>query len=88
MAYASPRKFSTRQSVCGTWPLKQQPIVYLKALFNLETLTLNSTQFTDVGLGHLQGLSNLKTRELSNTQLIDAGVAELKKALPNCSIAN
>ena len=76
----------TRQSVCGTWPLKRQPIVYLKALSNLETLTLNSTQISDAGLVHLKDLTNLRYLGLNGTQITDAGLAELQQALPSCEI--
>ena len=37
--------------------------------------------------GHLKGLTNLQKLYLP-TKVTDAGIAELKKALPKCSIAN
>jgi len=34
----------------------------------------------------IPGLTNLERLELYDTQVTEAGVAELRKALPNCSI--
>ena len=45
-----------------------------------------AAEITDAGLAGLKGLTNLGSLNLENTQVTDAGVAELRKALPNCSI--
>ena len=49
-------------------------------------LTFSHSQITDVGLKELAKMKNLVLLDLEKTQVTDAGVAELKKALPNCSI--
>ena len=43
-------------------------------------------QITDAWLVHLAGLTNLEELWLYGTQVTDEGLAELRKALPNCSI--
>jgi hypothetical protein len=59
----------------------------------LETLNLDSCHVTDAGLRELAELSGLKVLTLYDSfigyrtvQVTDAGVAELKKALPYCTI--
>ena len=52
--------------------------MHLKDLTNLETLVLNDTQITDVGLEHLKGLTKLKKLSLRNTRITDAGLVHLK----------
>ncbi len=47
---------------------------------------LAGTQVADAGLVHLKGLTKLKRLSLQGSQVTRAGVAELKKALPKCSI--
>ena len=54
--------------------------------FGGKRVDLGGTQVTDAGLVHLAGLTNLKRLALARTQITDAGVADLKKALPKCSI--
>ena len=49
-------------------------------------LTFSHSQITDVGLKELAKMKNLVLLDLEKTQVTDAGVAELKKALPNCTI--
>jgi len=39
-----------------------------------------------VKLSHLKGLTELQDLNLDGTKITDAGVAELKKALPKCSV--
>jgi hypothetical protein len=51
-------------------------------------LSLANTDVTDKGLVHIKGLTNLTVLRLQQTKITDAGIAELKKALPKCSIAN
>ena len=63
-------------------------LVHLKEMRNLQCLGLSGTQVSDAGLVHLKGLTNLKELALTSTKVTDAGVAGLKKALPNCYIAN
>lgn len=57
-----------------------------RGLTNLKKLDLGDIQVTDAGLVHLAGLTNLERLYLIRTQVTDAGLAELRKALPNCSI--
>ena len=62
-------------------------LVHLKGLTALKDLDLLLvTNVTDAGLVHLKGLTNLRTLSLSGTKVTSAGVADLKKALPNCTI--
>ena len=35
---------------------------------------------------HIKGMTNLQGINIGGTQVGDAGVADLKKALPNCTI--
>jgi len=58
----------------------------LKGLTSLTYLGLNHTQITDEGLEHLIGLTSLDRLYLSDTQITDAGLAELKAALPKCTV--
>ena len=61
-------------------------LVHLKGLTTLERLRLACTEVTDAGLVHLTGLTKLESLNLRDTQITGAGVADLKKALPKCSI--
>ena len=61
-------------------------LAHLKALTNLEVLGLDGTRISDPGLPYLTGLSNLRYLHLRGTAISDAGLAQLKEALPNCSI--
>jgi len=56
-------------------------------LKQLEYLFLNQTQITDTGLKDVAKLQNLEGLGLSDTLITKAGAAELKKALPNCTIS-
>ena len=49
-------------------------------------LFLYNTQITDEGLKDLAKLQKLELLALEGTKVTKAGVAELKKALPNCTI--
>ena len=55
-------------------------------LQGLEQLFLDYTKVTDDGLKNLTNLQNLHYLSLHDTKITDAGLAELKKALPNCTI--
>jgi len=58
-------------------------IVGLKTLTELE---LSHTQITDDGLSKLKGLSGLKKLYIYNNVLTDKAIADVKSALPNCTI--
>ena len=62
-------------------------LAHLKNLTKLELLNLRMTPITDEGLVHIKGLANLQELDLGFTYVTDAGVAELRKALPKCSIS-
>ena len=55
-------------------------------LQNLAGLWLSSTQITDAGLKDVAKLQKLKILALAATKVTKEGAAELKKALPNCTI--
>ena len=59
---------------------------YLEGLTQLRDLDLGGTKVTDTGLQHLKGLPQLRQLRLFATKVTDAGTADLKRALPNCSI--
>ena len=52
----------------------------------LKTLRLDGSAITDEGLVHLHGLKNLKHLTLERTAVTAGGIAELRQALPNCTI--
>ena len=47
---------------------------------------LRGRKLTDEGLVHVAALKNVVLLNLRDTQITNAGVAELKKAMPNCTI--
>jgi hypothetical protein len=51
---------------------------HLKALSQLQWLSLYRTRVTDAGLEHLKRLSQLQELDLGNTQVTDAGLEHLK----------
>ena len=61
-------------------------LAHLSGLSQLQILDLRNSPVTDAGLKHLSGLSQLRTLDLRDTPVTGAGVAELRKALPNCTI--
>jgi len=62
-------------------------LVHLSGLTNLQTLFLSRTSITDAGLGHLKELTSLQDLRLDATDVTDEGAEELRKALPNCTVA-
>ena len=62
-------------------------MVHLKGLTSLQSLVIGGFEITDAGLVHLRGMTKLQTRNLfACDKITDAGIAELKKALPKCSV--
>jgi hypothetical protein len=61
-------------------------LVHLKGMAKLQSLYLTGTKITDAGLVHLKGLTGPRMLVLSKTKVTDTGVADLRKALPNCTI--
>ncbi len=59
----------------------------VKGMTELKELGLSGTKITDAGLKELAGLKQLETLYLNQTKTTEAGVAELKKALPKCTIS-
>ena len=56
-------------------------------LTSVETLVLNDTKVTDVGLQHLKSMQEIRFLHLQRCpQVTAAGVSELQFALPNCRI--
>jgi hypothetical protein len=47
-------------------------------LSELESLVLNDTAVTDVGLAHLRGLTRLRTLSLDSTRVTGEGFVELR----------
>ena len=66
-------------SLCG--------LKVVKGMTELKELGLSGTKITDAGLKDLAGLKQLETLYLNQTKTTEAGVAELKKALPKCTIS-
>jgi hypothetical protein len=63
---------------------------HLRALAGLRTLSLFRCELiTDAGLQHLRWLPGLQTLHLSGCpRVTSAGIADLKRALPNCTISS
>lgn len=61
---------------------------HLRQAKALRGLSLDSTPVTDGGLKHLQGLTGLTYLNLDHTHTSAAGRANLRKALPHCTITN
>ncbi|MEX0711148.1 MAG: hypothetical protein WD278_02285 [Pirellulales bacterium] len=59
---------------------------HLSAIRSLEGLFLSNTDVSDAGLGHLHRMNGLKQLDLTGTNVTGRGVANLKKAIPNCTI--
>jgi Leucine-rich repeat (LRR) protein len=59
----------------------------LQGLSSLKTLYLHNTQVSDAGLVHFKGLTALEKLNLRGTSVSNSGLADLKQALPNCSIS-
>ena len=59
---------------------------HLTRLVDLETLYLDETQITDVGLKHLTNLKRLESLHVGVTNVTDEGVKEFQQALPKCRI--
>jgi hypothetical protein len=73
-------------SLCANKPTDAD-LVYLEPLTELALLDLSGAPITDAGLKHLKGLKQLSIVELANTGVTDAGMEDLRRALPNASIA-
>ena len=58
----------------------------LKCLTQLENLWLGDTKVTDAGLRHLKGLTRLSVLDLSGTKVTDSRIADLRQALPHCTL--
>ncbi|MEE3368690.1 MAG: hypothetical protein VX346_05030 [Planctomycetota bacterium] len=61
-------------------------LVHLAGLSKLQELYLSNTHITDEGLAYFQHLSKLRKLLLDGTRVTKSGVAELRKALPDCTI--
>lgn len=61
---------------------------HLRQATALRGLSLDSTPVTDGGLKHLQGLTGLTYLNLEHTHTSAAGRANLRKALPHCTITD
>jgi hypothetical protein len=49
-------------------------------------LFLNGTRVTDAGLSDIERLTRLEELWLAGTQITGAGKAQLRQALPNCTV--
>ena len=67
-------------------PVSDEALVHLRGLTKLEYLGLGATSVTNDGLRHLAELKALRELRLDDTKANDEGVANLKQALPNCTI--
>lgn len=71
----------------GKTKISDAGLEHLKGASHLKTLSLNGTAVTDVGLKHLADLKELKTLNLQETKVTAAGVDELRRTLPQVTIA-
>ena len=61
-------------------------LVHLSRLSQLRSLNLIGAKITDECLELLVSLKRLETLSLTGTKISDDGVAQLRRALPDCSI--
>jgi Leucine-rich repeat (LRR) protein len=58
----------------------------LTACSKLQRLSVEATGTTDKCIEHLKKMENLKYFICGRTKISEAGIAELKQALPNCTV--
>lgn len=63
----------------GNRDFSDTEMIRLKDMLDLEVLSLENSQVTDVGLKHLSELSSLEHLNLNGTDITDNGLAHLKK---------
>ena len=51
----------------------------LKGLTRLQSLSIDGTRITDIGLANLKGLTSLTDLSLDNTEIGDAGLAQPRR---------
>jgi hypothetical protein len=66
--------------------IRRRRLENLKALTNLNTLSLANTRITNKGLEQLKGLTKLQALHLKGSLVSDAGAKELMTALPKLEI--
>jgi len=59
---------------------------YVSNLVYLQTLDLDGTRVTNVGVRSLIGLVRLKELDLRFTRVTEAGAVEIQAAMPNCKV--
>ena len=62
-------------------------LVHLAKLPRLNVLNLSKTRISDAGLPALEELKTLRLLRLDGTRVTAEGVARLRRALPDCKIA-
>lgn len=81
----------TKLEELGGSSITDDGLANLKGMTSLKSLDLRLSPITDAGLAHLHGLTNLRSVRLGDggetgSKITQEAVAELKKALPNCTI--
>jgi len=59
---------------------------HLAKITSLSTLSLNGVEITDEGLRHLHSMTNLRELYIGSSQVTPEAIAELRAALPDCSV--
>lgn len=70
----------------GNPAITDEDLVLLSELRNLESIDLDGTSVTDLGLSNLKSLSTLKVIDLGAMQLDDTTIAAIKRTLPETDI--
>lgn len=71
----------------GRTKISDAGLEHLKGATHLKTLSLNGTAVTDAGLKQLTDLKELKTLNVQETKVTATGADELRRALPQVTIA-
>lgn len=89
------RTDNSRAPAAPQYQIRDQDLVHLSGLNNLELLNLNEAAIGDRGLSHLAGLTRLKKLSLWRTKVTSAGLRHLANMtelrslfLANCAITN
>jgi hypothetical protein len=85
LVYLEPLADLEFVDLSGGMRITDNGLAHLTALSRLQVLVLGAG-VTDTGVAHLKELTNLRELIVGDSRLTDAGIAELKKALPNCTI--
>lgn len=82
-----PKLTQLQNLFLGKTKISDAGLEHVKGASHLKTLSLNGTAVTDAGLKQLADLKELKTLNVQETKVTAAGVDELRRTLPQVTIA-